>query len=240
MSTHTPEPATSGGSSGKRPEIIAHRGASRERPENTLAAFIRAVELGADAVELDVHRTHDCVIVVHHDPVLSNGGSDRPVPILSLDRAALRAWRVGGEPIPTLAEVLDVLDGRAVAYCELKGRDSARGTLELLASTGVPGAVHAFDHRQIAEAHRIAPDVPRGVLEASYPVDSLHALTAVSGRDLWRHCDFIDRDLVETAHKAGKRVIAWTVNDAETMQRFAEWGVDALCTDDVALARATV
>ncbi len=219
------------------PEIIAHRGASRERPENTLAAFLRAVELGADAVELDVHRTRDGVIVVHHDPELANGGSG-PVPIHTLDRAALRAWRVDGEPIPTLGEVLTALQGQATAYCELKGRDTARGTLELLVSRGAAGAVHAFDHRQVAEARRLARDIPRGVLEASYPVDSLHALAAVDGRDLWRHTDFIDRELVDAAHAAGKRVIAWTVNDAVTMERFAGWGVDALCTDDVALAVA--
>ena len=222
------------------PEIIAHRGASRERPENTLPAFRRAVELGADAVELDVHRTADGVIVVHHDPVLNDEGTGRTIPICSLDRAALRAFRVDGEPIPTLSEVLAALAGRCTAYCELKGRDTVRGTLELIASTRAPAAVHAFDHRQVAEAHRMAPDIPRGVLEASYPVDSLHALRAVSGRDLWRHRDYIDEALVREVHEAGKRVIAWTVNDPEMMQRFAVWGVDALCTDDVALARRCV
>ena len=219
------------------PEIIAHRGASRECPENTLAAFRRAMELGADGVELDVHRTADGVIVVHHDPAVKDESSGRLTPIASLDRAALRAFRVGGEPIPMLAEVLELLAGRLTAYCELKGRDTTRGTLECLAKAHAKGAVHAFDHRQVAEAQRLAPAVPRGVLEASYPLDSLHAARTVGARDLWRHWEHVDEALVREAHEVSARVVAWTVNDAALMERLASWGVDALCTDDVALAR---
>ncbi|MEX2181010.1 MAG: glycerophosphodiester phosphodiesterase [Gemmatimonadaceae bacterium] len=197
-----------------RPEIIAHRGASRERPENTLAAFARAMELGADAVELDVHLHADGVVRVHHDAQLAAGA---PAP-------------------PTLDEVLALLGGKLTAYCELKGPGSARGTLEAIQRAVARAAVHAFDHRQVAEARQLSPDVPRGVLEASYPVHPLEALQAVGGRDLWRHRDFVDEALVAAAHAAGARVIAWTVNDPPTMTRFAAWGVDGLCTDDVALA----
>jgi glycerophosphoryl diester phosphodiesterase len=196
-----------------RPEIIAHRGASRERPENTLPAFERAIELGADGVEFDVHLHPDGVLRVHHDP--------DPV----------------GEP-PTLDSVL-ALGARAgvTAYCELKGPGTAPGAVAAITRSGARCAVHAFDHRLIAEAKRLAPAVPRGVLEASYPVDPLHAQRSVGGRDLWRHWPFVDGDLVRAAHAAGARVIAWTVNDAALIELLAALGVDGLCTDDVALAR---
>lgn len=219
-------------------EIVAHRGASRERPENTFAAFQLAMELGADAVELDVHRTADGVIVLHHDPTIT-GPSGAKLPIATMPHAALASFRVRGEPIPTLAEVLALLDGRLTAYCELKGRDTAEGTLYCIAASGAGNraAVHAFDHRQVAEALLLAPDVPRGVLEASYPIHALHALRSVQGRDIWRHCEHVDEALVQEAHAAGARVIAWTVNDAAMMERFIHMGVDALCTDDVRLAR---
>ncbi len=222
------------------PEIVAHRGASRERPENTLPAFRRAVELGADAVELDVHRTSDGVIVVHHDPAILDERTGGRVPIASIDLAILRTHRVRGEAIPTLAEVLAVLGDRVTAYCELKGAGTAAGTLAVLEGASTPCAVHAFDHRQVAEAGRLAPDVPRGVLEVSYPVDALHALEGVDGRDLWRHWEHVDESLIHEAHASGSRVIAWTVNDAARMLRLADWRVDAICTDDVALARATL
>jgi glycerophosphoryl diester phosphodiesterase len=134
--------------------------------------------------------------------------------------------------------VLKLLAGAGLtSYCELKGAGTAPGAVEALAKAGGTCAVHAFDHRMVAEALRLAPDVPRGVLEVSYPVDALHALQAVQGRDLWRNWPFIDADLVEAAHHAGARVIAWTVNDPAQVERLAKLGVDALCTDDIALAR---
>jgi len=201
-----------------RPEIIAHRGASRERPENTLAAFERAAELGADGCEFDVHLHADGVLRVHHDPL--KPGATLP------------------DGVPNLQDVLALhLRHGLTSYAELKGPGCAPGSLAALASAGVKCAVHAFDHRQIAQARAIDPGVPRGVLEVSYPVDRLHALKMVDGRDLWRQWPFIDADLVNEAHAAGCRIVAWTVNDAAEMERLAKLGVDALCTDDVALAR---
>lgn len=234
------------------PEIVAHRGASRERPENTLAAFHRAVELGADAVELDVHVTSDGVVVVHHDPVIAGLGA-----IANLTRAQLSVHRVQGEPIPTLDEVFEAVGTRLRVYVELKGANSAPGSLECIArhaagpgaagpgaagpgAAGPGAAVHCFDHRLVAHARQLAPAVPRGVLEVSYPVDLTGAARPVDARDLWRHRDFVDDALVRGAHAEGRRVVAWTVNDAPMMRRMAGWGVDAICTDDVALARETL
>jgi len=220
------------------PQIIAHRGASRERPENTLAAFRRAADLGADAVELDVHRAADGTIVVHHDPLLADGRA-----ITRVTGAQLAPLRVRGEPIPTLQAVLAGVGDALVVYCELKGAGSAAGAVGLLAATGSAidrHAVHAFDHRLVAEARRLAPGLARGVLEVSYPVQPVAAAEAVGARDLWRHWEYVDEALVTVAHAAGHRVIAWTVNDADVMRRFAAFGVDGLCTDDVALARRTL
>ena len=125
-----------------RLELIAHRGASRERPENTLPAFERAIELGADGVEFDLHLHADGVIRVHHDPL--------PEP----------------PDAPTLDAVLALLASAGrVAYCELKGAGTAPGTVAAITASSVNGAVHSFDHRMIAEARKIAPEVPRGVLE---------------------------------------------------------------------------
>lgn len=224
-----------------RPELIAHRGASRERPENTLAAFQRAAELGADGVELDVHLHPDGVLRVHHDPIPAGG---RPKEARGAHGASGVSDATGADADaesdapPTLDATLALLAAAGLtAYCELKGPGTAPGTLAAIQHAGVRGAVHAFDHRQVAAARAIAPDVPRGVLEVSYPVDALHALLAVGGRDLWRQWAFVDDALVQAAHTAGKRVIAWTVNDEAAMTRFAAMGIDALCTDDIALAR---
>jgi len=231
-----------------RPEIIAHRGASRDAAENTLRAFRRAVELGADACELDVHRTADGVIVVHHDPMLTDG-----TPIVSLTAAEIATRSVRGEPIPTLEGVFEAIEDRLRVYCELKGAETAEGTLAVIARQPrrdpLPfdaamnldlgsAAVHAFDHRQIQQAAQRAPAIARGVLEVSYPIDPTAAARSVEARDCWRHAEFIDEAFVRAVHAEGRRVIAWTVNSAPAMRRLATWGVDALCTDDVALARS--
>ncbi len=223
-------------------EIIAHRGASRERSENTVAAFVRAVELGADGVELDVHLTADGVLVVHHDARPHDAPSaalaDRD--ICSLTAEELSAFRVRGEPIPTLAEVIRAVAGSLSIYCELKGAGTAAAALNQLEKFGATAAVHAFDHRQIAEARRIAPLVARGVLEASYHVVPTDTMASVDARDLWQAAEMIDRAMVEAAHARGGRVIAWTVDAPDEMLRLASIGVDGLCTNDVALCRTTL
>ena len=83
----------------------------------------------------------------------------------------------------------------------------------------------------------MAPALPRGVLETSYHVDPTASLRSVNGRDLWQQWELIDQPLVDAVHAEQGRVVAWTVNDAVVMSRLAALGVDALCTDDVTLAR---
>ena len=215
--------------------------------ENTLPAFQRAVELRADACELDVHRTADGVIVVHHDATLADG-----TPITSLRATELAERTARGMAIPTLDAVFEAIGDRLRLYCELKGPGTAEGTLaviahyprrSLLAYDANRGhdlgaaAVHAFDHRQVQLAGQLAPTVPRGVLEVSYPIDHTVSARSVDARDCWRQAEYIDEAFVRAAHAEGRRVIAWTVNSAAAMARLAAWGVDAICTDDVALAR---
>ncbi len=223
-------------------EIIAHRGASRERPENTLPAFVRAVELGADGIELDVHLTADDVLVVHHDarPHDAPSSSLTNRDIRSLTAEELGAFRVRGESIPTLAQVIEAVGGRVKIYCELKGADTAKPAAMLLEPLGERAAVHAFDHRQIASARALAPAVSRGVLEASYHVVPTDTMASVDARDLWQAAEMIDRAMIEAAHARGGRVIAWTVDSADEMLRLASIGIDGLCTNDVALCRTTL
>jgi glycerophosphoryl diester phosphodiesterase len=195
------------------------------------------VELGADGVELDLHRSADGVLVVHHDATLADGRA-----IDALSWGTIAEARVRGEPIPRLEAVFEAVGPGCLVQCELKGRDTAQATLALIASHASSGqaAVHAFDHRLMAEARRLAPAVPRGVLEVSYPVDGTAAARAVDARDLWRHAEFIDEALVAAARAEGRRVVAWTVNLPDQMLRLAGYGVDAICTDDVALARSVL
>jgi glycerophosphoryl diester phosphodiesterase len=220
----------------RSPELIGHRGAPRERPENTLASFLRALDLGADAVELDVHATSDDVVVVHHDFIPhaeSSVAMLRGRPIAELTAAELATFRVAGEPIPTLPAVLDAIGSRATVYVEIKGRDIETAVIAAIAS--VPSAervaVHSFDHRAVLRARVRQPSLSSGILSASYLIDPQSALRAANARDYWQEGSMVDEALVDAIHAGKGRVIAWTVNDPGHARRLAAMGVDGICTD---------
>jgi glycerophosphoryl diester phosphodiesterase len=220
----------------QRPELIGHRGAPRELPENTLPSFLRALERGATALELDVHATADGSVVVHHDPVPRGDTTEdrlRGVPIADLTAAQLATFAVGGEPIPTLDAVLEAVAGAASVYVEIKGRHIERLVVEAIARSPTACAVHSFDHRAVRRVRELAPRLATGILLESYLVDPVGALRAAGARDYWQHWRGIDDELLRRVQGAGGRVIAWTVNGARDAAALARLGVDGLCTDDV-------
>ena len=209
-------------------EIVAHRGANREAPENTLPAFRRAIEMGVQGIELDVQYTRDDVPVVHHDPALAarDVGGVRP----SISSLTLNAMRAMGD-VPTLDEVLDFVDGRCRLYVEIKASEAVAAVVERLAERKSWCAVHSFDHRAVAQAHALDPGLSCGILLVSYLVDIAGAMRDAHATDVWQSHEYIDRALVDDVHGAGGRVIAWTVNDVARARLLAEIGVDAICSD---------
>jgi len=219
------------------PELVAHRGASRERPENTLAAFAVALDHRAAAIELDVHATADGVVVVHHDPVphgvYPDGRSERR-PIAELRYVELSTLRLVGEAIPTLRDVLALVGDRAVVYVEVKGAGIERAVIDVVRASSTRCALHAFDHPTIGRVRELAPEIPRGLLFDSGDRETmLREMASYDARDLWPQATLIDAAMVDAAHRAGKRVVAWTVNDPGLASYLTAIGVDALCTDDV-------
>ena len=221
-------------------EIIAHRGASAERHENTLAAFMRALDQGADGIELDVHVTNDGVVVVHHDPVIRTASTGSPRPIARMSSAEVSALRLAsGDPVPTLDETLEIVGDRAAVYVEVKAMGAEAALVACLRRhPGSRTAVHAFDHRIPVTVRASLPDMPIGFLSALYPLDLGALLTPAVPEALWQHADMIDEPLVTAAHARGVRVIAWTVNDAARARELLGLGVDALCTDTPGILRA--
>lgn len=227
------------------PEVIGHRGAPREFRENTLPSLLRALELGADAIELDVHATREGVVVVHHDAALDTTAALpaalRGAAIADVDWTALSAVDLGGGArVPRLADVLDAVGDRGTVYIEIKGTGIERAVVECLrAAPRTPVAVHAFDHRVTRAVHALAPSVPVGVLLASYLLDPVAVMRATGARDWWQRWEQIDERLVALVHGAGGRVVAWTANDLAACGRMAAMGVDALCGDLPEQLRAT-
>lgn len=215
----------SDGPSGDRvrsPEIIAHRGASREAPENTIPAFARALEIGVDGIELDVHVTSDNVPIVHHDPVLPDGGRIEGMDSADLERRT---------DAPTLSQVLDFVNGRCHLYVEIKAAYALVPTVELLKNRTDWCSVHSFDHQLAKMARVLDPKLSTGILLVGRLVDLPHAFVSANATEVWQHVDYIDGGVVGDAHGERKRVIAWTVNNVSRALELRRMGVDGICTD---------
>ena len=219
------------------PEKVAHRGAPRELRENTLPAILRALERGAEAIELDVHGTADGVVVVHHDFAL---GADTARPQFAGLAIAATSWSTlatvlyrDGHGLPTLAEVLEAVGTRAQVYVEVKAPAIEAAVVAVIRGAQSSCAVHGFDHRIPRRVHALAPEIPVGILVDSYLLEPARALTQAGARDFWPHWRFCDEALVEAIHAAGGRVVPWTVDDPEVARSLAAMGVDGLCANDV-------
>ena len=219
-----------------RPRLIGHRGAPTECPENTLPSFLRALELGADGIELDAHCTRDRVVVIHHDEIprakAPRGLERKPIAELTFDE--LQGFSVEGRAlIPTLAEVLAAVKDRADVYVELKGRGIEAAVVAVIRSSPAPHrcSVHRFEHEAVRRALALMPGLAGGILFDHALPDPASALRAVGATAAWPREDLIDAALVDAVHGAGGRVIAWTVNDPKRASLLAALGVDGLCTD---------
>ncbi|MDD2762888.1 MAG: glycerophosphodiester phosphodiesterase [Opitutaceae bacterium] len=231
------------------PLVIAHRGASAEAPENTLAAFRRALARGADGVELDVQVTRDGVPVVFHDASLIRL-TGRLGLIAQSTRAGLRAVRVCGEPIPTLAEVLTLTRRRAVVQVEIKSGVPVAPVVRTVQRLGAAVVLASFDVKIVAEARRLAPRIPRMLIagggngptrrraRAGTLVPVLAALGA-SGVSI-DYRALRSPAFIAALHRRGLSVWCWTVNDPRVMLRLAFWGADAILSDNPALLKTTL
>jgi glycerophosphoryl diester phosphodiesterase len=210
---------------------IAHRGMPRRFPENSLPSFEAAILAGADGIELDVHATSDGVVVVHHDAGLRDGAEIRQTPWARVREHDLAP----GVFVPSLDEVCRLVGRRVELFVEIKGDAIELAVLDVLSRHPGAAAIHSFDHALIGRL--AALDTPRrlGLLYDSPPIDPSAALARYGARDLWPEQGAVSESLVRDVHAMGGRVLPWTVNDPVMAARLTAWGVDGLCTDDVAM-----
>lgn len=219
--------------------IIAHRGArGAGAPENTLAAFARALEAGATWIELDVqlHRGHLWVL---HDLRLERCTDGRGR-LADQDVATLERLRVGGtdQRIPRLPEVLDLVDRRARVNIELKtAAGTAAAVAKLLRRYLKRGwqpddfLVSSFHHPELRAFRRLLPRVPVGLVEAGVPLNLAAAASRLGAKALSMALAFPEPALVRDARRRGLEVYVYTVNDADELARMRALGVDGVFTD---------
>ena len=228
----------------RKPWVIAHRGASGHAPENTLAAFQRAVELGAQFIETDLHLTRDARFVAIHDDVVqrtTNGkGRVRDLTLNELRELDAGKWfdrDFSGEKVPTLEEVLEF--GRAqdvVFYLEIKferdwGMDRALVAALQAADAAPRTVVISFDAAAVDEVRRRDTSLMTGLLVEDPRVDALKAATDAGARQICVRYDQISHELCSRARRAGLPLVTWTVNEADEMRAAIGIGVDGIMTD---------
>ncbi|MBN1561898.1 glycerophosphodiester phosphodiesterase [candidate division KSB1 bacterium] len=219
---------------------IAHRGASGHAPENTLAAFVRAAELGADGIEFDVQLTRDGVPIVLHDYTLertTNGAGfvlDRRFDeIAELDAGAWFAPEFAGLAVPTLDQVLDYGKDKLLLNVELKKSPRPDELVERVCSQIVRHdileqcLITSFDAKAVALVSQILPECRTGLLinkiaeamwEGDWPFLAL------------KH-DLITVQVLQRAEEARKKIIAWTVNEAAEVEKLLDLRVGRMITN---------
>jgi glycerophosphoryl diester phosphodiesterase len=225
--------------------VQAHRGspdAALGVRENTLEAFFRARQLGADGVELDVRMTRDGALAVHHDAVIAGVGA-----VSELEAAQLPEF------VPLLPDVLDACVGLTVNI-EIKnlpgepGFDPeeavAREVVELVAASGWTSSVvvSSFWPDTLVAVRDAGPEIATGLLVARWfePGEAVGAAVGRGCTALHPSVDLVSGELVDEAHDAGLTVAAWTLNDRHRIGAMAGFGVDTVITDDVATALSVV
>jgi glycerophosphoryl diester phosphodiesterase len=205
--------------------VGGHRGNPAEEPENTLRSFASALELGVDVVECDVHLSADGDLVVIHDHTVDRTTDGQGL-VGAKTTAELRALDAGGgERLPLLDEVVDLVRGRAGLVVELKqaplpypGLEDA--VVERLRALDMIDdcAVISFWHPSAKRVKELEPGLQAGVLEVGRPVDPV-ALLRQSGADIYSpHWSGVDPELVSLVHDAGGYVGVWTVDDDVALQ----------------------
>lgn len=221
--------------------IVAHRGASRIAPENTLSAMRKAIEFGADFAECDVFQTKDGELVLFHDEEMDRttgkGGMIWDYTLAELKTMEVGSWfheEFRGEPIPTLREVIRLVKGKIKLNIEVKvsGKDPdiAQKVVEIIQSEGIEQdcMVTSFEKPVILKVKEIAPQVITGFI-----FDEEHPPDIFEGN--WEYVcskrNVVDEDFVRVAKRKGKKIFVWTVNYPAEMKELIALGVDGIITD---------
>ena len=221
--------------------ITAHRGASAAAPENTLIAYKKAIEMGADYAELDVRQTKDGVIMLMHDKTVHRTTGVKGF-VWDFTLEELRQMEAGswfgeefrGEPIPTLEEVIRLVKGRMKLNIEIKISEHEPGIAQRVVNIvrsedfSQNCMITSFDMETVKTFKAIAPDLKTGfIFDKEYRSDVFEGTWDV----LSCNHELVDAGFVKLAKESGKKIYVWTVNEREEMLRLIGLRVDGIITD---------
>ncbi len=231
-------------------DTVAHRGASGYAPENTIAAFDKALDMKADYIEIDVQRSKDGRLVIIHDTTVNRTtdgtGNVKDLTfeqLENLDAGSFKGEQFKGEKIPTFEEVLDRYHGKIGILIEMKSPELYPGIEEMVVeelkkrNLDKPQndkiIVQSFNFDSVKKMSQLLPDVPMGVLTSSKADTTDAAL-----KEFATYADYfnpsygiVSKELVDKVHGLGMGISSWTVRSHEAAQFLFDMNVDAIITD---------
>lgn len=223
--------------------VIAHRGASGHAPENTMAAFLRALAMGAPAIELDVHQTLDHELVVAHDDDLKRCGRDKRrlknVHWEDVEKLDVGSWfskEFAGERLPRLEDVYDILPKNVELHVEIKRGSSVYPGIEervvdLIHKRGAAARtlVSSFDHAALYSVRSLDEKIRLGYLMGLTTLQTaLREMKDIDAESLNISARQVTARIVKAAHDRGRRVLVYTVNTPAERDKLLKLGVDGI------------
>ncbi len=232
----------------KKVLIIGHRGASNIAPQNTLKAFQKAIELGADYVEFDIHQSKDHEIVIMHDAnTYSTTGHKGLIKTMTLTE--LKKLDCGeGEKIPTLRELINIAKGKIGLNIEVKAKGLSENLIKILKEEDLikSSIISSFLHDELKKLQKIESTLKLATLEpiiTSWSKDwEYHSQilnNAIENNYFSIHPSYnlVNQMLIDKAHENNLRVNIWTVNIKAAMKKFIKMGADGIITDNIQNAK---
>ncbi len=214
--------------------VVGHRGAGGELPENTLEAFERGISAGADVVECDVRETADGELVIVHDPDFKRvAGINAKVKELTLKEIKERIRIAGTEPVPTLREVLETVNGRCGLFVEIKEPETTEKVVEtvnsVLEETDWIGLI-SFYPEALKRVKEIDRKLTTGLIY-SRPPGGIVTAKEIGAEIVLPRWPLATEKAVKFAHRLKEMVVAWLIDDERSFERALRNGVDAMATN---------
>ncbi len=217
---------------------IGHRGASGYEPENTLLSFQRGLRLQVDLIELDVQVCSTGQVVVIHDAKVDRTTNGTGY-VEEKSFRELRALDAGKwQKIPTLQEVLDIIDRKVKVNIEIKGEGASKLVFDIIemyiSKRGWEWddfIISSFNHYELLEFNRLTSKVKIGAIIAGIPIGYAECAEKLNAYSLHPSKEFINKIMVDDAHKRGLKVFSYTLNEPEDIERIKSLGVDGIFSD---------
>ncbi len=217
---------------------IGHRGAKGHAPENTLMSFQKAIDLGVDGVELDVHLTSDDQLICIHDDTLNRTTSGNGL-VSSFTLNELKMLRIDShQEIPTLEEVFDLIDKKIFINIELKGKNTAKSVVALIDLfikeknwTYNHFIVSSFDWIALQEVRSLDPKIAIGVLTQTDLALAIGFADFIQAKSIHPYFHLLTHENAELIRQKGLLLFPWTINEVEDIQTIKSFHVDGIISD---------